>query len=429
MYDIIIIGGGFGGLSSAALLTGKGKKVLLIERSKRLGGRAHYIEENGFVWQYGQHSHRLGPNGHASQVMKRLGDELNFYTIDQSKAMLFYKGKLYQRPSGPAGFLTTKALSVPAKLKFFYFYLKIQKLDARQWYDKTLIELYRSYLKRDAELEQFLNFLGFTIMLPDAAMVSAGEVIDFIQRLSRSKIPVADVPGGSKTIIDKLVSHIRKNNGEIHLSEPVKQIQVTNHAATGVITATQEYRSQNVVYAAPVSGLTTVIDESLFDPQFINHINQLKHSGGIVIDFVSKEPLSDLEGGILGVDEPLWVKFQTLFDKTIAPSGFHVCSWGLLTEWGKAHDPAAMERTEQRLREIADICMPGYREKVIRERKLVIPVVNANMLIPGQSRPHRPPVKSRDIKNLYLVGDTVNGEGCSGDIAFSSALMLDDMIH
>lgn len=429
MYNYIIIGGGFGGLSSAALLSRKGKKVLLVEKASVLGGRAHYFEKDGYVWQYGQHSHRLGPDGHANMVMRRLGDPLDFYTINQNKAKLFYKGKLFNRPSGPMGFLTTKALSFKARLKFLYFYTKLLKLDSSLWYDRTLIDLYRSFLKSDPELERFLNFLGFTIMLPDAAIVSAGEVIDFIQRVAKVPVPVADIPGGSKTIIEKLRSHILENNGEILLSEKVKEITITEKKASGIITDKGSYTSRNVVFAAPVKGITNLLDESLFDDSFLDYIKNLKNSGGVVIDLVSNEPLSDLEGGILGVDEPLWVKFQTLFDNTVAPEGHHVCTWGLLSEWGKANDPSAILKTEKRLREIMAICMPGYKNKVLKERKISIPVVNANMLIPMQSRPYRPNIQCQRINNLYFVGDTVCGEGCSGDIAFSSALMLDDIVN
>ncbi|MBU0995587.1 MAG: FAD-dependent oxidoreductase [Proteobacteria bacterium] len=429
MFDVIIIGGGFGGLSSAALLSRKGKKVLLIESRKRLGGRAHYIEKDGFVWQYGQHSHRLGPDGHANQVMTRLGEPMTFYETDQKKAKLFYKGRLYDRPNGPAGFLTTQALSFKAKLVFLRLYVKILQEDATLWYDKTLIDFYKSFFKPNREVEGFLNFLGFTIMLPDASIVSAGEVIDFIKRVNKSKIPVADVAGGSKHIIDRLEAVIIKNGGIIKASEKVMKLSVNGRKIDSVETDKGLYQSEMVVYAAPVKYLTEIIDASFFDSRFLNHIKNLKNSGGVIIDFISHEPLSDLEGGILGVDEPLWVKFQTLFDKTVAPRGYHVCTWGLLTAWGQTNNPDAFRATEKRLREIAAICMPGYRNKVIDERKVIIPVVNANMLIPSQSRPHRPSIKSVFLDNLYMAGDTVNGHGCSGDIAFSSALMLDDMIQ
>ena len=39
-YDAVVIGAGAGGMSAAARLTAAGKRVLLVERMNRLGGRA-----------------------------------------------------------------------------------------------------------------------------------------------------------------------------------------------------------------------------------------------------------------------------------------------------------------------------------------------------------------------------------------------------
>jgi phytoene dehydrogenase-like protein len=65
---------------------------------------------------------------------------------------------------------------------------------------------------------------------------------------------------------------------------------------------------------------------------------------------------------------------------------------------------------------------------VIEERKTVVPVMNGNVLTPAQSKPHRPDVECTTIKGLYFIGDTVKGDGCSGDISFSSALIAADKI-
>jgi phytoene dehydrogenase-like protein len=54
--------------------------------------------------------------------------------------------------------------------------------------------------------------------------------------------------------------------------------------------------------------------------------------------------------------------------------------------------------------------------------------MNGNVLTPAQSKPHRPDIQCPGIKGLYLIGDTVRGDGCSGDISFSSAMKAVDKI-
>lgn len=53
MARIVVIGGGFGGLASAARLAKLGHDVTLIEASPGLGGALGYVEKDGFRWDSG----------------------------------------------------------------------------------------------------------------------------------------------------------------------------------------------------------------------------------------------------------------------------------------------------------------------------------------------------------------------------------------
>jgi len=53
MARVVVIGGGFGGLASAARLAKLGHEVTLLEASAHLGGAVGYVEEEGFRWDAG----------------------------------------------------------------------------------------------------------------------------------------------------------------------------------------------------------------------------------------------------------------------------------------------------------------------------------------------------------------------------------------
>ena len=75
-YDVIIAGGGMGGLNLAALLSKDGHRVLVVERSERggLGGRANSGDEAGSPIDNGIKGLILA--GSQDEIFRRLGKEM-----------------------------------------------------------------------------------------------------------------------------------------------------------------------------------------------------------------------------------------------------------------------------------------------------------------------------------------------------------------
>ena len=60
MARVVVVGGGYGGLASAARLAKNGHEVTLLEAGPRLGGALGYVEQDGFRWDSGP-THTLLP--------------------------------------------------------------------------------------------------------------------------------------------------------------------------------------------------------------------------------------------------------------------------------------------------------------------------------------------------------------------------------
>ena len=426
MYDVIIIGAGYGGMSVAVLLGYYGKKVLVLESTQITGGRASAFTDNdGYTWEYGAHSHRLAHKGIANEVFKKLGEEIEF-TEESGDSKLIFKGKLWERPQGPIGFLSTPMLSLKARFTLLLFLIKIKKASPHEWYDRTLLEFHRTWFN-NKEVEAFLSFFGMTIMCPDAAKVSAGEVIDFLQRVLSAGIGVGEPAGGSGQLFRKLKKHIDKR-GEISLGEKATSVIVENGQVKGVTTDSGNYDAKRVVFAARLQLLPELVDKSLLSNKLVSYIENLENSSGLTIDFITQGPASEIKGSILGVDIPIWAKFQSNSDPSLAPKDKYLSTWGIMLPWKFDGDPAVVEKTEKRMRDAISANLPGLLPNVIKERKIVANVMNGNVLTPKQSKPNRPWVVCDTIKGLYFVGDTVKGDGCSGDISFSSAFKVAEII-
>ena len=75
-YDTIIVGGGIAGLTSAAYLSRKGQKVLLIEKNKECGGLVNSFNMDGFHFDAGVRA--LEDAGIIFPMLKDLGIQLEF---------------------------------------------------------------------------------------------------------------------------------------------------------------------------------------------------------------------------------------------------------------------------------------------------------------------------------------------------------------
>lgn len=78
-YDTIVIGSGIGGLTTAALLSAAGKKVLVLEQHYTAGGFTHAYDRNGYEWDVGVHY--IGDVGEHPTMTRQLFDFLSAGTL------------------------------------------------------------------------------------------------------------------------------------------------------------------------------------------------------------------------------------------------------------------------------------------------------------------------------------------------------------
>jgi all-trans-retinol 13,14-reductase len=95
-FDVIVIGSGMGGMTTAAALSRLEHRVLLLEQAQAIGGLTHSFTRNGFTWDVGLHY--CGTFGH-DQRTGRILDWLSGGTIDFHSV-----GTVYDTLHFPDGF-------------------------------------------------------------------------------------------------------------------------------------------------------------------------------------------------------------------------------------------------------------------------------------------------------------------------------------
>jgi len=114
-YDVVVVGGGLGGLSAGAALAKLGRHVLVVERQDGPGGYAHAFRRNGYVFDPAIHYTSQGNEGELLDVyLKLLGvrNRLNFITSKLEYGVEF-PGVRVVNPVGIEPFIEENAKQFP----------------------------------------------------------------------------------------------------------------------------------------------------------------------------------------------------------------------------------------------------------------------------------------------------------------------------
>ena len=136
----IVIGGGLAGLTTAAILAQAGEPVLVLERSRQIGGRAASQTRDGFTFNQGPHA--LYRGSLAMPILQELGVPIHGRSPRPSSLFLQLKGRVY----GTAGLLNPAVLPWAAWGDVMRLVRRLPKLDpdalapltVQQWAEQNL---------------------------------------------------------------------------------------------------------------------------------------------------------------------------------------------------------------------------------------------------------------------------------------------------
>ena len=424
---VVIVGGGFGGLTAGALLAKAGVPVTIYESEMDLGGRARCVEKEGYIVDLGLHANRFGHSGAAARALEMVGESIEFATKKDRTSYVYHEGKLVKRPSAIEDFTETELVPEESRQELLQTVFAMVGEDPADWYDKTLLQFVEQHTQ-DEHVKRFFRLLGFTIIAPDIETASAGEVISFIKTAQMAEEPLAEPVGGTRQIIDKLVNVITSNGGEIKAGCRVEHVDIQNGKAMGVTAEGRLHVADAVVFTPPVQHLFRFAGRDHFPPEFVSYAENLEPTSGVSIDFGLNEPVTEMEGNIICLDPVILGSFPSNYDTTLAQPGKQLSTWLMVVPYAEAKQGPALKLALETLRRFIQDLYPTFFEYVEWERPLAYLILDGVHLKVGQTRVDRHDIHSPHVENLFFVGDTAKGEGCSGDIAFDSAMKAAPMI-
>ncbi len=423
-YDVIVIGGGYAGLSAGALLAHKGRGVLLLEKSKSLGGRAGFMERDGYMVEYGLHDNRFASDGAAAAVFRRIGRELDF--IAPGEPVLWRGGEFQVLPNSVGKIFKSPILPFTAKLSAVRYLAKLVTGRPERKYGISLEEL-TAGCKSEETLEVLRVISGIGIIAPDPRYTSAGELAAFLKKALKSKVKVGYPRGGTRQIIEGLSEEVRKN-GQIMTANRVTRLMLKKGLVNQVKTDTAVYSARAVVSAVPVQEVPDLFGGKDLPIKFVKKARELVPTAGIALDAGLTERVSDQDCLVVTPDPLTMGQFTSNIDPGMAPEGKQLLSWyyPLPQPWMK--NAEKMQREEQRLRDLLQEMYPGIWDKSDWDRVMRLPMVDGFLPKPGQTRAERPDFTIPSLDNFFLCGDGTRAEGTGGDTAFNSALHVSRLV-
>ena len=447
-YDAIVVGAGIGGLATALMLAHRGRKTLLLEKNRMLGGRLSSSKKGDFHVDIGVHLISRSDKGPVGEVLRRVGIP-NPITYTFVRPLSSYSGRTFVFPHDLKNMVPDKEFTA---LMSFLGHIRSMSPEKVKEYDHMDLRTFLFHYSQEPLVHACVNNVCTIYVAVPSWLASAGEFMRCLRMEAEAK--ASGYPeGGCSAISNTYGDGIRKFGGEIKLGAEVQKIEIQWAKVKGVIVGDTLYQADVVVSNADIKNtVLKLVGAEYFPSDYVDYVKSLMYScGGPVvrvavnkkltdIKMLSQIGTTDLEGYYKKLDKGeipdelnLFMVIPSNFSPTVAPEGKQlVCITTFAM--GKAIDMKE-EMTEAML-ETAGKYIPGLRQNALwintmsrNELKNMMGEDGAGIGIgqtASQCGDKRPKIKT-PIEGLYIVGGEAGGTGVGVELCINSAIEFIDV--
>ncbi len=399
---VIVIGGGFAGLSAAAYLAKNKFKVTLLEASPKLGGRAYSFldKETNTIIDNGQHI-LMGCYHHTLDFFSLIGATENFYFQKRLEVNFVKEGFQILPLSGVPlfhplnliiGLLNFGAVELSDRVSLLKVFLKLPFYSSYKFSEMTVKEWLKDEKQSQAVQDSFWKIIAVGALNTSIEKASAKMFIDILKQifLSGSKSANIVLPkfGLSESYCLSAEKFILNNGGEIFLSETVEEIISSENRVAEIQSSKKGYHDFDyVISAIPAYSLNKILTDSN-DFKF----PEIKYSSILNIHLWLKENL--IPAGFFGlINSPLHWVFNKGTHLNIVISD--------ADELVNKSDEELIIMVKDELQKfflLNPVLISSYQ--IIKEKRATF--------IPSIDIIDKRPAQETQIKNLVLAGDWVD---------------------
>jgi len=429
-YDVVVIGAGLSGCGVAALLARAGKKVLLVEKNKQVGGRATSFKYKGFILNIGEHAGLVG--GKIDDLIEAAGKKPPERGIFEHMMMYDYRKKkmesiVEKSPIGDPEMMKVTQEALGASVDDLE---KLDNVSAREWVDQRV---------KNPLVEELLRTMGIVYnTIPNLEEMAASSLVYCFQKTMKSTTTFL-AAYGIKTFSDALVESLRENGGDLKTGSRVAKILIEQNRVKGVELEQDEesldgmlgkvsvIETPVVVTAFPVWEIFRLIPEKNLPPEFVQKsLNMHRLTANVGFAAGLKAPMFT-ENMFIMTDMPTLGYPATVFMTTnlvpqSAPRGKHLLESSSICPIDLGNDRDRLRQAVQAMKDDLHQMYPGWEKKALWIRPYFHWEEFARN--PGREGIFKPGPASTGIEGLYLAGDTANTRETPGMEAASDSAMI-----
>jgi prolycopene isomerase len=296
-YDVCVIGAGFGGSTVAALLAHGGKKVALVEKTARAGGKTQTTERKGYRFEMFGAVGIPAYNSRFHELVDTLGiaDRTPFVVPEGNAASIRYKNKNGEWKTGYSPLVATGSEEEMTTMKTTFgvddddlaalgkFYevmlgLSPEELDAL---DNTGMLSWMQQFELATPLQSQICMNLNTLFVVAVDKLSASEAILALRDQVLGGAGRYHI-GGYGHVAEVCADYVVERGGRYLTKTRVQHILVENGKAVGIETNEGQIRAKTVISNAGIQPtVLKLAGEKYFPQEYIERIKSLEPSWAI----------------------------------------------------------------------------------------------------------------------------------------------------
>ncbi len=421
-YDAVIAGAGSGGLLTALALSAEGKKVLILEKSDRIGGVWYGYDINGYRVDNGLHVITRVKNGAFARFMRTYLDPPPEFILHDGWFFRVHD-KVGTIPSSVGETLRWPLTGIRGRLGLARIGAKIKTMkleEMKKYKDISFLEFMQS---KGATNQVMLDVMQSAIYMAAGVGIERASAYEALRTLKdtdkeSSKLGSAKrllmggseydegiVIGGMQGLIESVVDAI---DGDYVLNAPVQEIRAIDGRVSELVVGGSVIEHNTVVSNIPLWNMPQIVKSTKTEAnEFFERWSNMEATYGLTLWLGLKEVvIGDRKSRVLVHPNPnRWIVSMSSFDPSCAPEGKELVAIAMVPISGKSVE----EQMEIMKGNGLEKYHPRLLDKIEMEHVQTSYATRA-ALIPGQTDLDRPGPQT-PIKGLYIVGTDTAGSG------------------